>query len=38
VEQFYAEMVEARAPAVEGPIVNPGQRRRGRLVSGDAAE
>lgn len=38
VERLYREMVEARAPAVEGPIVNPGRPRRGRLVFGDTAE
>jgi hypothetical protein len=38
VKRLYTEMVEARAPAVEGPIVNAGRPRRGRLVFGDAAE
>ena len=32
VERLGTEMVEQLAPAAEGPIVNPGGRRRGRLV------
>jgi Helix-turn-helix domain len=38
VERLRAEMFEQLAPATEGPIVNPGQRRSGRLVFGDATE
>jgi hypothetical protein len=37
-ERLRVEMVEQLAPAAEGPIVNPGRRRRGRLVFGDATE
>ena len=35
-ERFRVEMVERLAPATEGPVVNPGRKRRGRLVLGDA--
>jgi hypothetical protein len=38
VERLRAEMFEQLAPATEGPIVNPGRKRRGRLVFGDATE
>jgi excisionase family DNA binding protein len=38
VEQLRAEMFEQLAPATEGPVVNVGRRRRGRLVFGDATE
>jgi hypothetical protein len=38
VEQLRAEMFEQLAPAVEGPVVNPGRKRSGRLVLGDATE
>ena len=38
LERLRAEMVEQLAPAAEGPVVNPGRRRRGRLVFGDATE
>ncbi len=31
-------MFEQRAPATEGPIVNPGRKRSGRLLFGDADE
>jgi hypothetical protein len=31
-------MFEELASAAEGPIVNPGRRRSGRLVFGDATE
>jgi hypothetical protein len=34
-ERLYREMLEQLAPATEGPVVNPGRRRRGRLVFGD---
>jgi hypothetical protein len=34
-EHLYAEMLEQLAPASEGPVVNPGGKRRGRLVFGD---
>jgi hypothetical protein len=34
-ERLYAEMLEQFAPATEGPIVNPGRERRGRLIFGD---
>jgi hypothetical protein len=38
LEQLHAEMVEAVAPAAEGPVVYPGRARSGRLVFGDATE
>lgn len=38
IERLRAEMFEQLAPATEGPIVNPGRKRRGRLVFGDATE
>lgn len=34
-ERVYDEMREQLAPASEGPVVNPGRKRRGRLVFGD---
>jgi hypothetical protein len=34
-ERFRAEMFEQLAPAIEGPVVNPRRKRRGRLVIGD---
>jgi hypothetical protein len=37
-ERLRAEMLEQLAPASEGPVVNPGRTRRGRLVFGDATE
>ena len=37
-ERLHSEMVEALTPAAEGPIVNPGRRRSGRLLFGDATE
>lgn len=37
-ERLRAQMVDQLAPAAEGPVVNPGRRRRGRLVFGDATE
>jgi hypothetical protein len=37
-ESLRTEMFERFAPATEGPIVNPGLRRRGRLVFDDATE
>jgi hypothetical protein len=33
--RLYAEMLEQLAPATEGWVVNPGHKRRGRLVFGD---
>ena len=38
VERLRAEMFENLAPAIEGPVVNPGRKRSGRLVFGDATE
>ncbi len=38
VERLRAEMFEQLAPATEGPVVNPGRKRGGRLVFGDATE
>ena len=38
VERLRAEMFEQLAPAVEGPAVNAGRKRSGRLVFGDATE
>jgi hypothetical protein len=38
VERLRAEMFEQLAPATEGPVVNTGRQRRGRLVFDDAAE
>jgi len=38
VERLRAEMFEQLAPATEGPIVNTGRKRSGRLVFGDANE
>jgi hypothetical protein len=38
VERLRAEMFEQLAPATEGPIVNSGRKRSGRLVFGDATE
>jgi hypothetical protein len=38
VERMRAEMFEQLAPATEGPVVNPGRKRSGRLVFGDATE
>jgi len=35
-ERLYVEMFEQLAPATEGPVVNPGRKRRGRLIFGDA--
>ena len=34
-ERLYREMFEQLAPATDGPVVNPGRKRRGRLVFGD---
>jgi hypothetical protein len=34
-ERLYREMRERLAPASEGPVVNPGRKRSGRLVFGD---
>ncbi len=36
VERMRAEMVEQLAPATDGPVVNPGRKRSGGLVFGDA--
>ena len=38
VERLRAEMFEQLAPASEGPVVNTGRQRRGRLVFDDATE
>jgi len=38
VERLRAEMFEHLAPATEGPIVNPGRKRSGRIIHGDATE
>lgn len=38
VERLRDEMFQQLAPATEGPVVNPGRKRSGRLVFGDAAE
>jgi hypothetical protein len=38
VERLRAEMFEQLAPATDGPVVNAGRKRRGRLVFGDATE
>ena len=38
VERLRAEMFEQLAPATEGPVANPGRKRNGRLVFGDATE
>jgi len=38
VERLRAEMFEQLAPATEGPVVNPGAERSGRLEFGDATE
>jgi hypothetical protein len=38
VERMRAEMFEQLAPATEGLVVNPGRKRSGRLVFGDATE
>ena len=37
-KRVHAEMFEQLAPATEGPVVNPGRKRRGRLIFGDATE
>jgi hypothetical protein len=34
-ERLHAEMVRQLAPATEGKVVNPGCKRRGRLIFGD---
>jgi excisionase family DNA binding protein len=38
IERLRAEMFDQLAPAIEGPVVNPGRKRTGRLVFGDAAD
>jgi hypothetical protein len=38
VDWLRAEMFEQLAPATEGPVVNPGRKRSGRLVFGDATD
>lgn len=38
VERLHTEMFEQLAPATEGPVVNTGRKRSGRLVFGDATE
>lgn len=37
-ERVRAEMFEQLAPATEGRVVNPGRKRKGRLIFGDAEE
>ncbi len=37
-ERLYREMFEQFAPATDGPLVNPGRKRRGRLIFGDARD
>jgi hypothetical protein len=37
-ERVRAELFEHLAPAIEGPVVNPGRKRTGRLIFGDADE
>jgi hypothetical protein len=37
IERLRAEMFEQLAPATEGPVVNAGRKRHGRLVFGDAS-
>lgn len=38
VERLRTEMFEQLAPASDGPVLNPGRKRTGRLVFGDAAD
>jgi hypothetical protein len=38
IERLHAEMFEHFAPASEGPVVNAGRKRSGRLVFGDATK
>jgi excisionase family DNA binding protein len=38
VERLRDEMFDQLAPATEGPVVNAGRKRSGRLVFGDATE
>jgi Helix-turn-helix domain len=38
VERLRSEMFEQLAPAIEGPVVNAGRKRTGRLIFGDATE
>ena len=38
VERLRREMFDQLAPATEGPVVNAGRKRSGRLVFGDANE
>jgi excisionase family DNA binding protein len=38
VERLRGEMFEQLAPATEGPVVDPGRKRSGRLVFGDATD
>jgi hypothetical protein len=37
-ERVRAEIFEQLAPATEGPVVNPGRKRTGRLIFSDATE
>jgi hypothetical protein len=37
-ERLCAEMLEQLAPESDGPVVNPGRKRSGRLVFGDATQ
>jgi transposase len=38
IEQVRSEMFDQLAPATEGPVVNAGRKRSGRLIFGDATE
>ena len=38
VERLRSEMLDQLAPPTEGPVVNTGRKRSGRLVFGDATE
>lgn len=38
IERLRAEMFDPLAPATEGPVVNAGRKRSGRLVFGDATD
>jgi excisionase family DNA binding protein len=38
IERLRRETLDQLAPATEGPVVNQGRKRRGRLIFGDATE
>jgi hypothetical protein len=38
IERLRAEMFDQLAPGTEGPVVNAGRKRRGRLIFGDATD